>query len=146
MRVKGVVKWFNDAKGFGFIQQEKGPDVFVHFTAIDTPGFRTLNEGDIVFFDVAQGPKCLQASNVRKEIDENWNGFGDLLKTQPISFRLAFRKFLKDINLNNCSLGRFLTKNLPGPETCAKCYFENPSAHKYCGMCGHNLAEFTPKN
>ena len=63
---KGKVKWFNDAKGFGFIAQESGPDVFVHFTAIQAEGFRSLAEGDNVEFDVAQGPKGLQAQNVRK--------------------------------------------------------------------------------
>ena len=63
---KGKVKWFNDAKGFGFIAQESGTDVFVHFTAIQAEGFRSLAEGDNVEFDVAQGPKGLQAQNVRK--------------------------------------------------------------------------------
>src|SRR5207249_1383380 len=63
---KGKVKWFNDAKGFGFIAQESGPDVFVHFTAIQAEGFRSLAEGDTVEFEVAQGPKGLQAQNVRK--------------------------------------------------------------------------------
>src|SRR5574341_2223008 len=63
---KGKVKWFNDAKGFGFIAQESGPDVFVHFTAIQAEGFRSLAEGDNVEFEVAQGPKGLQAQNVRK--------------------------------------------------------------------------------
>jgi CspA family cold shock protein len=62
----GKVKWFNDAKGFGFIAQESGPDVFVHFTAIQADGFRSLAEGDNVEFEVAQGPKGLQAQNVRK--------------------------------------------------------------------------------
>jgi CspA family cold shock protein len=63
---KGTVKWFNDAKGFGFISQENGEDVFVHHTAIQMDGFRTLKEGDRVEFEVVQGPKGLQASNVRK--------------------------------------------------------------------------------
>src|ERR1051325_2691984 len=63
---KGKVKWFNDAKGFGFIAQESGPDVFVHFTAIQAEGFRSLAEGDTVEFEVAQGPKGWQAQNVRK--------------------------------------------------------------------------------
>lgn len=62
----GTVKWFNDAKGFGFIAQEGGKDVFVHHTAILTEGFRSLREGDQVDFDVVEGPKGLQASNVRK--------------------------------------------------------------------------------
>jgi CspA family cold shock protein len=61
----GTVKWFNDAKGFGFISQEGGEDVFVHHTAIQAQGFRTLAEGQKVEFDVAKGPKGLQASNVR---------------------------------------------------------------------------------
>src|ERR1044072_1718511 len=60
---KGKVKWFNDAKGFGFIAQESGPDVFVHFTAIQADGFRSLAEGGAGEFDVAQGPKGLQAPN-----------------------------------------------------------------------------------
>ena len=63
---RGTVKWFNDAKGFGFISQENGDDVFVHFSAIDGDGFKTLNEGDEVEFEVNQGPKGLQAANVRK--------------------------------------------------------------------------------
>jgi len=62
----GTVKWFNDAKGFGFITQDAGgPDVFCHHTAIQTDGFRTLAEGQKVEFDVKQGPKGLQAENVR---------------------------------------------------------------------------------
>jgi CspA family cold shock protein len=61
----GTVKWFNDAKGFGFISREGGPDVFVHHTAIQANGFRTLAEGQRVQFDVVQGPKGLQAANVR---------------------------------------------------------------------------------
>ncbi|MEW5875384.1 MAG: cold-shock protein [Candidatus Zixiibacteriota bacterium] len=63
---EGTVKWFNDSKGFGFISQEGGPDVFVHFSAIDGEGHRTLYEGDAVTFEVTQGPKGPQASNVRK--------------------------------------------------------------------------------
>jgi cold shock protein len=62
----GTVKWFNDAKGYGFISQDGGEDVFVHHTAIQMDGFRTLKEGEAVQFDVTQGPKGLQAANVRK--------------------------------------------------------------------------------
>ena len=62
----GTVKWFNDAKGFGFITQEGGPDLFVHHTAIAAEGFRSLSEGDKVEFEAVQGPKGLQAANVRR--------------------------------------------------------------------------------
>jgi cold shock protein len=62
----GTVKWFNDAKGFGFISQDGGEDVFVHHTAINMDGFRTLKEGERVEFDITQGPKGLQAANVRR--------------------------------------------------------------------------------
>ena len=61
---KGIVKWFNDRKGFGFIEQEDGNDVFVHHSAINSPGFRSLNEGDRVTFEVKQGPKGPAAENV----------------------------------------------------------------------------------
>jgi cold shock protein len=63
---QGTVKWYNDAKGFGFITREQGPDVFVHHTAIQAEGFRSLSEGDRVEFEVVKGPKGLQASNVRR--------------------------------------------------------------------------------
>ena len=62
----GTVKWFNEAKGFGFISQSEGEDVFVHFSAIQGEGFKTLAEGDRVEFEVTKGPKGLQAANVRR--------------------------------------------------------------------------------
>ena len=64
MRSTGTVKWFNDAKGYGFITMESGEDVFVHFSAIQAQGFRSLAEGAAVEFDLVQGPKGLQAANV----------------------------------------------------------------------------------
>ena len=64
-RQTGTVKWFNDAKGFGFVTQENGPDLFVHFRAIQGTGFKTLKEGQKVSFDVVQGPKGKQASNIQ---------------------------------------------------------------------------------
>lgn len=62
----GVVKWFNDAKGFGFIEQENGTDVFVHFSSIEGEGFKSLAEGDAVSFEVTEGTKGPQASKVNK--------------------------------------------------------------------------------
>ena len=64
MRSNGTVKWFNDAKGYGFITTERGEDVFVHFSAIQAKGFRSLPEGAQVEFDLVEGPKGLQAANV----------------------------------------------------------------------------------
>jgi cold shock protein len=61
---QGVVKWFNASKGYGFIQRQSGEDVFVHFSAIQSDGYKTLNEGQQVEFEVKQGPKGLQAENV----------------------------------------------------------------------------------
>ena len=63
---EGTVKWFNDAKGFGFIEQDNGPDVFVHFSEVQGDGFKSLAEGDRVNFDVTEGQKGPQSSNVRK--------------------------------------------------------------------------------
>jgi CspA family cold shock protein len=65
-RLTGTVKWFNDAKGFGFIAREGGPDVFVHFSAIESTGFKSLVEGDQVEFEIVQGQKGPQAANVTK--------------------------------------------------------------------------------
>lgn len=65
-RINGTVKWFNDAKGFGFIQREGGPDVFVHFSAIQSSGFKSLAEGDKVEFEIVDGQKGPQAANVQK--------------------------------------------------------------------------------
>jgi CspA family cold shock protein len=66
IRYQGAVKWFNEAKGFGFIQQDGGEDLFVHFSAIQGDGFKSLGEGDRVEFDVVQGNKGKQAANVTK--------------------------------------------------------------------------------
>lgn len=63
-RIVGTVKWFNAGKGYGFLEQEDGEDVFVHYSAIQSDGYRTLNEGQRVEFDIERGPKGLQASNV----------------------------------------------------------------------------------
>ena len=64
--MKGKVKWFNESKGFGFIEQDNGKDVFVHYSAIEGSGFRTLAEGDEVELEVVESPKGLQASKVNK--------------------------------------------------------------------------------
>lgn len=66
MSYEGVVKWFNEKKGFGFIKRDGGDDVFVHFSAIKVDGFKTLNEGDKVSFDIEQGDKGVRAANVRR--------------------------------------------------------------------------------
>ncbi|MHB8057902.1 MAG: cold-shock protein [Desulfuromonadaceae bacterium] len=62
----GKVKWFNDSKGFGFLEQEQGEDIFVHFSAISGDGFKSLAEGDAVEFEIVKGPKGLQAADVRR--------------------------------------------------------------------------------
>jgi len=64
MKETGKVKWFNQSKGYGFIERESGEDIFVHYTAIQGDGFRSLNEGEEVSFEVTRGPKGLQAANV----------------------------------------------------------------------------------
>jgi len=64
MKEIGRVKWFNQSKGYGFIERESGEDIFVHYTAIQADGFRSLNEGEKVSFEVTRGPKGLQAANV----------------------------------------------------------------------------------
>ena len=68
VREKGVVKWFNAAKGYGFIQRASGEDVFVHYSAILSDGYKTLKEGDSVKFTITQGPKGFQAENVEKAV------------------------------------------------------------------------------
>ena len=65
--MQGQVKWFNNSKGYGFIGRGDGPDVFVHYSAIIAEGYRVLNEGDLVEFDIVQGPKGPQAANVVKQ-------------------------------------------------------------------------------
>lgn len=65
-RMKGTVKWFNNAKGFGFIGRDDGPDVFVHYSAVIAEGYKTLQEGDLVEFDIVQGQKGPQADKVTK--------------------------------------------------------------------------------
>ncbi|HIJ59293.1 MAG TPA: cold-shock protein [Nitrospirae bacterium] len=66
MAVEGKVKWFNEAKGFGFIQQDNGPDVFVHYSSIESNGFKTLAEGQKVKFDIVEGDRGPKATNVTK--------------------------------------------------------------------------------
>jgi len=65
-RLKGTVKWFNNAKGYGFIGRDDGPDVFVHYSAITSEGYKSLQEGDVVEFEITQGQKGPQAANVTK--------------------------------------------------------------------------------
>jgi cold shock protein len=64
--LRGTVKWFNNTKGYGFIGRDDGPDVFVHYSAIVGEGYRTLQEGEVVEFEIVQGPKGPQAANVKK--------------------------------------------------------------------------------
>ncbi len=64
--MQGIVKWFNNSKGYGFIGREDGADVFVHYSCIASDGYRALQEGDLVEFEIAEGPKGPQATNVRK--------------------------------------------------------------------------------
>jgi len=69
-RMKGTVKWFNNAKGYGFIGRDDGADVFVHYSAISAEGYKSLQEGDAVEFEITQGPKGPQAANVAKVASE----------------------------------------------------------------------------
>lgn len=68
MKEQGTVKWFNGAKGYGFIQRSSGEDVFVHYSAIQESGYRTLNEGDMVEYELLSGPKGYQAQNVTRVV------------------------------------------------------------------------------
>ncbi len=68
MREQGIVKWFNGAKGYGFIQRSTGEDVFVHFSSIQSDGYRSLNEGESVEFEIQQGPKGLNAVQVTRGV------------------------------------------------------------------------------
>ena len=70
-RLKGTVKWFNNAKGYGFIGRDDGPDVFVHYSAISSEGYKSLQEGDAVDFEIVQGQKGPQAANVTKSSDSS---------------------------------------------------------------------------
>ena len=99
MRITGKVKWFNNAKGYGFIEREGGSDVFVHYSAISGNGFRSLEEGQAVEFEIVDGPKGPQAGNVTKALEPHttcpapFRGAGRNL-TQPSDFHFSsFRHF-----------------------------------------------------
>lgn len=84
--LKGVVKWFNDAKGFGFIQHTSGRDVFVHYSVISSDGFKTLKDGETVEYELKEGPKGLQASKVvRTKKDDGSSEDGDTTETETES-------------------------------------------------------------
>ena len=90
MKAKGTVKWFNDRKGFGFIRLESGDDVFVHYSALQGEGFKTLKEGENVEFEVVQGAKGPQASNVLKACSSSGAGlriFADCATHRKTPFR-----------------------------------------------------------
>ena len=70
MRTKGKVKWFNESKGYGFIKQDSGRDIFVHYSEIEGDGYRTLSEGETVEFETREGPKGLEATNVARAASE----------------------------------------------------------------------------
>lgn len=81
-RQRGVVKWFSDPKGYGFILREQEADIFVHHTAIQMEGFRTLKEGQVVSYDLLQSPKGLQAANVMPVLEGDSGGIGSVQVTQ----------------------------------------------------------------
>ena len=88
--LKGVVKWFNDAKGFGFIQHTSGRDVFVHYSVISSDGFKTLKDGETVEYELKEGPKGLQASKVvRTKKDDGSSEDGDTIETETESEEIS---------------------------------------------------------
>ena len=84
--LKGTVKWFNDAKGFGFIEHTSGKDVFVHYSVIEAEGFKTLKDGEEVQYEIKEGPKGLHAMRVQRSSKQ---APGSALSTQPIAYETA---------------------------------------------------------
>lgn len=82
--MKGVVKWFNDAKGFGFIEHTSGKDVFVHYSVIESQGFKTLKDGEEVSYEIQEGPKGLHAVKVHKANEENAGSGEEMADNSPL--------------------------------------------------------------
>jgi CspA family cold shock protein len=97
--VQGRVKWFNSARGYGFIGREDGPDVFVHYTAIAGEGYKTLNEGDTVEFEIVQGPKGPQASNVVKLTEHQ----SECLSSYDSRLPLLLPKYCPEVDMSSIS-------------------------------------------